>query len=105
MSLGGRLRTESVASAGNAQRRRANFLSAGASAQRRPVSPSKDQPVRRSPLREWAATPSAAGEPAEESLINPASTNASRAEKAALRVALDAPLSTTARCIASVTAA
>jgi hypothetical protein len=72
---------------------------------RESVSPYKDQPVRRSPVLEWVeATPSTAGEPADVSLINPASTNASRAEKAALRVALDAPLSTTARCIASVIA-
>src|SRR5262249_46210401 len=70
----------------------------------------KDRPCER---RAWLAPATAvpflplAGELVEVSspITNPASTRASKAEKAALRVAFDAPLSMTARWTASTIAA
>src|SRR5579871_5495789 len=58
------------------------------------------------PTGVWAAPVSfLAGEFADTlPLISPASTNANRAEKAAFRVAFDAPLSMIARCTASMIA-
>src|SRR5260370_14976767 len=68
-----------------------------------PATPGQRQPMRRSlVLTCVGARTSFAGEPGGVSpIINPASTSANMAEKAALRVALDAPLSRTARWTAS----